>query len=188
MACARATPPVHRLPAALLLIGLAAGAAGCNRGDPAPASYDGGLAVSAPEAAPNLPADSRGVISYATYQVVVAQDGDTMDMVASRVGTSTDALAQRNALPTDYRLREGEVLLLPDDVARASVDGLGVDGVTTQPLDWSPETAAAAIDGTAAAAQTPFAAARPTRSSTRCATGWNWARPPIPSRGSTACR
>lgn len=95
----------------------------------------------------NLQPDSRGVITYATYQVAVARDGDTLASVASRVGTTAEALAQRNALPADYLLRQGEVLLLPDGVARPA-PGLDEGAVTTQPLGgaWSPEGAAAAID------------------------------------------
>jgi lipoprotein NlpD len=106
-------------------------------------------------AAPNLPPDSRGVITYASYQVAVARDGDTLASVASRVGTTPEALAQRNALPADYLLHQGEVLLLPDSVARpapGSTAGLEGGAVTTAPLGgaWSPETAAAAIDATPA--------------------------------------
>lgn len=139
--------PAHPLPAALLLIGLAAALAGCAPGAGSP---DAGAS---PGALANQPQDSRGVISYASYQVAVARDGDTIQTVASRVGTSTDALAQRNALPADYRLRAGEVLLLPDNVAR--LDPLGGAGVTTQPLDWSPERVAAAVEGAPGAAGAP---------------------------------
>jgi hypothetical protein len=131
----------------VLLIGLAA-AAGC--------SQSAGTAANgaAPAAAANQPQDSRGVIAYATYQVVVARDGDTMQTVAARVGTTPEALAQRNALPMDYRLREGEVLLLPEDVPR--VGGFGVDTVETTPLPWSPERAGVAIDGAAGTTQPPL--------------------------------
>ena len=89
-----------------------------------------------PAAAPtvgNLQPDSRGVITYATYQVAVARDGDTLATVASRVGTSTDELARRNALPQDYILRPGEVLLLPDSVLRPAA-GLDAGAIAAQPL------------------------------------------------------
>ena len=150
MACCQGRLRTHHLPSALL-IGLAAALAGCAPGD------DASGTMSPPSAAvANLQPDSRGVISYATYQVAVARDGDTVQTVATRVGTTPAALAQRNALPTDYRMRAGEVLLLPDGVPRA--DPLGGDGVTTQPLAWSPERTAAAIDGAPATAtpQNPF--------------------------------
>ena len=107
----------------------------------------------------NLPPDSRGVITYASYQVAVARDGDTLDSVAARVGTTAEALARRNALPSNYFLRQGEVLLLPDDVARPA-SGLDGGGVTTQPLGgaWSPESAAAAINASPTGSTTSMAA------------------------------
>ena len=97
----------------------------------------------------NLQPDSRGVITYATYQVAVARDGDTLASVASRVGTSTDELARRNALPADYILRPGEVLLLPDSVQRPAA-GLDAGAIAAQPLG-GPTGAS-----TAAPADSPF--------------------------------
>jgi murein DD-endopeptidase MepM/ murein hydrolase activator NlpD len=108
-------------------------------------------AAPAAQALPNLSPDSRGVITYATYQVAVAQSGDTIDSMASRVGTTPQALAQRNALPQDYILRPGEVLLLPDGVAPAAT-GLDSGTISSQPLGWTPEQASAAIDGNTAGA------------------------------------
>ncbi len=145
MACGQVRHPGHPLPAALLLIGLGAALAACTPSGSTPGAGPGVVA--------NLPPDSRGVISYATYQVVVARDGDTIPVVAARVGTTPEALAQRNALPLDYRLRQGEVLLLPDGVARAGT--FGADDVSTQPLGWSPERASAAIDGAPAGTPPP---------------------------------
>ena len=121
---------------------------GGGDGDGAPAS-----------AAANPEPDSRGVITYATYQVVVAQEGDKLSTIADRLGTTPGALSRRNALPPDYILRPGEVLLLPDDVARPA-DGLDSGTVTSQPLGWTPDQASAAIDsagGTpAASGANPF--------------------------------
>lgn len=91
-------------------------------------------------AVPNVAPDSRGVITYATYQVAVARPGDTIATVASRVGTTPEAIASRNALPQDYILRAGEVLLLPDSVTRPA-EGFDTDVVTTQPLGGPPTTA-----------------------------------------------
>ncbi len=132
-----------RLPATSLLLISAMALAACSNpfgGDAPP------VEASAP-AVSNLPPDSRGVISYATYQVAVAKEGDTVADVASRVGTTTAALAKRNALPDDYRLRAGEVLLLPDGVARSSTAGAGglaSDTVTSQPLGGAGSTASTA--------------------------------------------
>ena len=153
----RETAGRRRLGGGAALAALIVGLAGCSgmpsienpfaRGDAAPAEA---------AAVPNLAPDDRGVITYATYQVVVAREGDTMQTVAGRLGITADALASRNALPPDYRLRAGEVLLLPDGVARPS-GGLGAGEITTRPLGWSPERAGAAIEGGAAASQeNPF--------------------------------
>ncbi len=100
-----------------------------------------------PSAIANSTPDSRGVITYASYQVAVAQEGDTVASLAQRVGTTPGALSQRNGLPESYRLRSGEVVVLPDDVPRP-VELAGASG-------WSPDFAAAAIDG-AAVTTTPL--------------------------------
>jgi lipoprotein NlpD len=109
---------------------------------------------------PNARPDARGVITYASYQVAVAQDGDTLDTVAARVGTTPAELTRLNALPPEYRLRAGEVLLLPDSVQRpAGARQLQTSTITTETLEWSPEAAAAAIDGsggTSAPQTSPF--------------------------------
>ncbi len=80
--------------------------------------------------------DSRGVITYETYQVMVARPGDTIPAMAGRVGISPDELARFNGLTVDYSLRDGEVLALPENVGGT---------VVTSPTGWSPEIAATAI-------------------------------------------
>jgi lipoprotein NlpD len=107
---------------------------------------DSAPAETAAATVPNLAPDSRGVIAYATYQVAVAREGDTLATVASRVGTTPAEIARRNALPEDYILRPGEVLLLPDSVPRAAAR-LDAGSVSSQPLGWTPEGASAAIEG-----------------------------------------
>ncbi len=107
------------------------------------------------------------MITYATYQVAVARNGDKPQSIANRVGTTPEALARRNALPDDYIVRAGEVLLLPDSVARPAA-GLDNGTVSTPPLGWTPEQASAAIDGAAGGAprrQRPIRSrtARPSR-------------------------
>ena len=143
MGAARATHR-RRLPATRLLLVSAMALAACNN----PMGGGGGPAVeaTAPTVA-NLAPYSRGVIAYATYQVAVARDGDTLADVAARVGTTEQAMATRNALPADYRLRAGEVLLLPDGVARSmetGAGGLAGGTVTSQPLGGPGSTATAA--------------------------------------------
>ncbi|TPE53901.1 M23 family metallopeptidase [Amaricoccus solimangrovi] len=142
--------------AAALMISTALVLSGCAGFEPfgaAPATGSG--AVIANEAP-----DSRGVITYASYQVVVARDGDTIATVANRLGIPPAELGNRNSLPTDYMLRQGEILLLPDSFPRPGA--LGGD-VTSQPLDggWSPERASQAIDGGAATPAAPATAANP---------------------------
>ena len=61
--------------------------------------------------------DSRGVISYPSYQVAVAQPGDTVASLAARVGLPAAELASHNGLPADATFRGGEVVALPRRVA-----------------------------------------------------------------------
>jgi len=146
-----------------LLLAAAVGLGACSSVESYNPWGDGGstgLAEAPPPPVANATPDDRGVITYASYQVAVARDGDTLVSVATRVGTSPTALATRNALPEDAILHEGQVLVLPNDVPRPAA-GLDTGQVTSQPLGWTPGQASAAIDnapaGTAAAAQAnPF--------------------------------
>lgn len=104
--------------------------------------FAGGRAAQEP--APTLPRpqpDSRGVITYADYQVIVARDGDTVAGMARRVGLEPQALARHNGLPVTYSPRPGEQLALPGDVggtpATATANSGGI---------WSTDIAASAID------------------------------------------
>lgn len=99
-------------------------------------------------------ADSRGVISYPTYQVALARPGDTVRSVALRLGLDPDALARHNALSPDTTLREGELLALPTQVAAA-------------PQSTAPATNGTVLNGgaeplrhTVAAGETAFSVAR----------------------------
>jgi len=75
-------------------------------------------------------ADERGVISYPTYQVAVADNGDTVADVADRLGVDAEELARHNGLESDTRLREGEIIALPERVAEPSTE-TGPDGTGT---------------------------------------------------------
>ncbi|MEO9684509.1 MAG: peptidoglycan DD-metalloendopeptidase family protein [Tateyamaria sp.] len=66
-------------------------------------------------------ADSRGVISYPTYQVAVARRGDTLNDVATRVGLPADELARFNGVEADVPLRHNEIIALPRRVAEPTV-------------------------------------------------------------------
>lgn len=88
------------------------------------------------ETAPRPAPDSRGVISYPSYQVVVARGGDTPSDVAVRIGYPPAELAQFNGLPLDARLNPGEILALPrriEEVA-ASPSAAAPGGVDVQTL------------------------------------------------------
>lgn len=99
--------------------------AGCQ----APLDYDlrgnFGEAMSTTEAAqqavaPRPAPDNRGIISYPGYQVAIAERGDTVMDVATRIGTDPAALARYNGLQVNDRLRAGEVIALPNRVAEPS--------------------------------------------------------------------
>ncbi|MGR3388813.1 peptidoglycan DD-metalloendopeptidase family protein [Sagittula sp.] len=64
--------------------------------------------------------DDRGVISYPSYQVVVARRNDTVAQVAERVGLPAQELARYNGLQTGDTLRRGEIIALPSRVAEPS--------------------------------------------------------------------
>lgn len=118
--------PLSRLPAALLGVSLLALAACDQGGFDADLRNFGRGGFDTTDAARNATAprpatDSRGVISYPTYQVVVAQRGDTVDSIAQRVGLNPSELATYNAISPTSVLREGEVLALPRRVAGGAV-------------------------------------------------------------------
>ena len=64
--------------------------------------------------------DDRGVISYPNYQVAVARRGDTLNDVASRLGTDPNELARFNGIDPKVELRRGEIIALPRRVAEPS--------------------------------------------------------------------
>ena len=84
--------------------------------------------------------DSRGVITYATYQVAVARDGDTLATIADRLGT-TPARArrpQRAAGRLPPARRRGAAAARQ----RAAPGGGGARQPATsrsQPLGWTPD-------------------------------------------------
>ncbi|MEM6306729.1 MAG: peptidoglycan DD-metalloendopeptidase family protein [Pseudomonadota bacterium] len=61
-------------------------------------------------------ADTRGIITYSDYQVAVARAGDTVTTVANRMGLPATRLAEHNGLTADAALRDGEILVLPQQV------------------------------------------------------------------------
>jgi len=107
-------------------------------------------------AAPRPEPDTRGVISYPNFQVVVAERGDVVADVAARVGIDANALASFNGLKTTDPLRSGEVLVLPSRVTEPSP---ATGALTTGPIRPISEInitelAGNAIDRTSIAADT----------------------------------
>jgi murein DD-endopeptidase MepM/ murein hydrolase activator NlpD len=105
--------------------------------------------TSAVENRPNRPSpDDRGVISYPTYQVVVARQDDTITSIAESLGLNAGELARYNGIGTNTILRRDEIIALPSRVSEPS-------GTTTSaPLDVT-AIATSALDR--ADTQTPTA-------------------------------
>jgi lipoprotein NlpD len=105
-------------------------------------------------AAPARPApDARGVISYPTYQVVVAQEGDTAAAIAARLGVDANQLAAHNGITPEAPLRRDEILALPmalpGAAAPATAAPVSPGAVATTalaPVSTTPLAPAAATD------------------------------------------
>lgn len=81
---------------------------------------------------PNRPRpDDRGVISYPGYQVVVAERGETVRQIASRLDLDAATLARYNAIDPDTPLRRDEIVALPTRVSEPSP---ATGAVTTGPI------------------------------------------------------
>lgn len=88
-------------------------------------------------------ADSRGIISYPSYQVAVSQRGDTVADVASRIGLPANELARYNGMTPSDPLREGEVLALPRRVSEPPAGTPGSIDIATlagDAIDKAPDT------------------------------------------------
>ncbi|RMH44733.1 MAG: LysM peptidoglycan-binding domain-containing protein [Alphaproteobacteria bacterium] len=111
---------------------LAVALAGCSTSpyarNPQPA-----VAVSAPKPTP----DSRGIVTYPNYQIVIARADDTVATIAERIGIPAEELARYNGLPIDYRTRQGEVLVLPRKVAEdtGTADVSEIERIATTALE-----------------------------------------------------
>ncbi|MDG1504689.1 MAG: peptidoglycan DD-metalloendopeptidase family protein [Planktomarina sp.] len=65
--------------------------------------------------------DARGVLTFPSYQVVLARAGDRIEDIATRIGVDADRLGQFNGIPKEAILRYGEVIALPTNMtAQAS--------------------------------------------------------------------
>jgi len=94
------------------------------------------------EASPRPEPDSRGVISYPNYQVVVARRGDTVADVANRIGIDEAELGRFNGIATDAPLRRGEILALPRRLPESAPGGeIDIATLAGEAIDRAPGTA-----------------------------------------------
>ncbi|MEZ7813157.1 MAG: LysM repeat protein [Paracoccaceae bacterium] len=70
-------------------------------------------------------ADTRGVMTYPTYQAVIGLKDDTVASVADRLGIDAPSLARHNSLSIGTRLRKGEILILHTQVSTGNSSLLG---------------------------------------------------------------
>ncbi len=91
--------------------------------------------------------DARGLITYPSYQVAVAQRGDTVADVATRIGLPSGEVARFNGMQPGDTLRKGEVLALPRRAPDAPVTagtaqpgGVDIASLAGQAIDQAPET------------------------------------------------
>lgn len=66
--------------------------------------------------------DSRGVITYPTYQVVVAKRGETVGSISTRLGLNPSDVAKYNGLRQDEKLANGAIVALPSKVQGQAQD------------------------------------------------------------------
>ncbi|CUH86332.1 Murein hydrolase activator NlpD precursor [Phaeobacter sp. CECT 5382] len=114
---------------ALVTLPLLAVLAGCEN----PLDYDlrgqiGGFNTTqaAQSATSNRPTpDARGLITYPSYQVAVAQRGDKVSDLAARIGLPAGEIAKFNGMQPSDPLRKGEVLALPRRAPTAANSAAG---------------------------------------------------------------
>ena len=58
--------------------------------------------------------DSRGIISYPTYEVAVARQGDTIKSISDRLGLVSKNVARYNGMSALEKLNEGQLISLPN--------------------------------------------------------------------------
>lgn len=163
---------IHTLPARLrhgLILGASALALAACEPD---GSFDGDLrhfgrtgfdtSAAARQATAARPApDARGVISYPTYQVAVANQGDSVTAIAARVGLNAEELARYNALRPETTLNRGEILALPRRVTEPAAGSTTPGAIGGERIDIT-SIASTAIDratGTQSPAPAPTATA-----------------------------
>ncbi|MGB0660401.1 MAG: LysM peptidoglycan-binding domain-containing protein [Mangrovicoccus sp.] len=139
--------------AALVLLTVSGGLAGCDSLDLDQFNPIGGSKSSGQQVAQTLPPpDSRGVISFPTYQIVKARGGETLADIAKRLDQDLEKLVNQNGLPPDVGLPAGQIVILPNPVPLE--DGTDVAGLANSALGAA-GTDAAANAGASAVAVAP---------------------------------
>jgi murein DD-endopeptidase MepM/ murein hydrolase activator NlpD len=87
------------------------------------------------EAAPRPEPDANGLITYESYQMVVARRGDTVADVARRIGMEADELARFNGRNATDPLRADEVLALPRRVSPGAGAGTDIAAIASGAID-----------------------------------------------------
>ncbi len=91
--------------------------------------------------APAPEPDARGVISYPSYDVAVARQGDTVETIAVRLGMSADELARLNAVPKNVGLRQGAIVVLPDRAGNGVSGSVDVTSIAGSAIERAEGTA-----------------------------------------------
>lgn len=135
--------------------------------------------------------DDRGIISYPNYQVAVARRGDTLGMLAGRIGMNVADLARFNGMRPDDPLRDGEIVALPykveepatgpirptndrdiSEIAGRAIDNSAATPVTTSELP-PVQTGAEPVRHQVARGETAFTIARLYNVTVRSLADWN---------------
>ncbi|MDG4650654.1 LysM peptidoglycan-binding domain-containing protein, partial [Roseibacterium sp. SDUM158017] len=100
------------------------------------------------ETAPRPEPDARGLITYESYQVVVARQGDSVADVANRIGLTPQELASYNGRSAGDALRGGEVLALPRMVSGPGGQATDIASIARGAIDEA-EAVRGPVAGTA---------------------------------------
>lgn len=87
------------------------------------------------QAEPRPAPDANGLISYESYQMVVARRGDTVADVASRIGLPAEELARFNGRGTGDVLRPDEILAVPGRVSPGARSGTDITAIASSAID-----------------------------------------------------
>ena len=67
--------------------------------------------------------DTRGVITFTNYQVVIAKNGDRIGDLAERINADPAILGRYNGISQDAVLRHGEIIVLPPSIVTTNATG-----------------------------------------------------------------